>query len=290
MRIAFIGGELFANIPLALHSAGYTITHAWTVGRTSLVTPVTWKTVERRTGLRAQVKIVDRDAIESLHGGGVDLILCGGYPSRLAVHPTDPVPSVNIHPSPLPEGRGPAPIPWAILTGRSSTAVTLHEMVHDFDAGPILARVDVPISPLETSASLDSRCREAAVELVLDTVAHFAERWAARTPQGPASYCHNPTRDARTLDLAGPVEQIGRVLRAFTPGNILVEVGGKPWVVFDAEAWPETHRHRPGSVVARNGATRLLAAADGFVLVRSALPEGLVRLRFAAGNLRRFIR
>lgn len=289
MRIAFIGSGAYAAIPFALLQGGHEVTHL--VGpRTSVPTPITVAMVEAQSGLRWQARTVTRETIEEIQRSRPDYILCAGYPRRLDVRPNDPVPAVNYHPSPLPEGRGPAPIPWAILTGRQTTAVTFHEMVERFDAGPILLQRELPLSPRETSPSLDSRCRQLGAELAVELANHFETLWAGRRTQGPATYCRMPRRSGRTLDLHGPVEGIDRVLRAFTPGNIFVPVDGRRWVVFDAVCWPEAHGFAPGSLVASGGGKRLLAAEDGYVLLRSALPERAARLRLAAGNLKRFLR
>lgn len=289
MRIAFIGSEAFARIPLALIDAGHEVTHL--LGFASpTATPISRATVEAASGMRWDAHRVTRERLESIHRSNAELILCAGYPERLDIRPGDPVPAVNVHPSPLPEGRGPAPIPWAILSGRESTAVTFHEMVERFDAGPVLLQLPLAISPRETAPSLDSRCRKLAAEMAVQLAADFDRFWAARTAQGPATFCRLPRRLDRTLNLNGGVEAIDRVLRAFTPGNIFVHLHGRTWVVFDAVCWPEPHSFRPGGVVAVAGGDRLLAAADGFVLMRSALPERVARLRLAMGNLKRFVR
>lgn len=289
MRIAFVGSEAYAAMPFALLQAGHEITHL--VGpRSSVAAPVTRAMVEARAGLRWRSDPVTRETIEEMHRSRPDFMLCAGYPRRLDVRPGDPVPAVNYHPSPLPEGRGPAPIQWAILAGRQATAVTFHEMVERFDSGPILLQRELPLSPRETSPSLESRCRQLGAQLAVELTDGFETFWAGRREQGPGTYCRMPRRPDRTLDLHGPVQDIDRVLRAFTPGSIFVEVDGRPWVVFDAVCWPELHGFAPGSLVAPKGGKRLLAAADGYVLLRSALPERIARLRLAAGNLKRFLR
>lgn len=290
MRIAFIGAEASAGIPLALATAGHEITSLYGPGAGKTPTPLSWKHLESRLGMTCAFGAVTRQALEGIYRSRAELIICAGYPTRLDVRPGDPTPAVNVHPSPLPEGRGPAPIPWAIVTGRETTGVTIHEMVERFDAGPILLQRELKLSPRETSASLDSRSRRLAVDLAVELANGFETLWAGRTSQGPATYCRMPRRSDRTLDLRGSVEQMDRVLRAFTPGNILVPIEGREWVVFDAVCWPERHAHRPGALVARKGARRLLAASDGYLLLRSAVPERIARLRFAAGRITRFVR
>src|SRR5690242_6006108 len=47
---------------------------------------------------------------------------------------------VNLHPSPLPDNRGPDPLFWTLQRGDPSTGVTVHVMDAGFDTGPILAQ------------------------------------------------------------------------------------------------------------------------------------------------------
>ncbi|CAN8105843.1 unnamed protein product [Discula destructiva] len=64
---------------------------------------------------------------------------------------------LNIHPSLLPDLRGPAPIPWAILAGRKFTGVTL-QTLHPklFDRGAILAQTAPPGIPIPDDATTAS--------------------------------------------------------------------------------------------------------------------------------------
>jgi methionyl-tRNA formyltransferase len=54
-------------------------------------------------------------------------------------------PFVNVHYAPLPELRGRATVNWAIIRHRPATAITIHVLVAELDAGPILFQAPVPI-------------------------------------------------------------------------------------------------------------------------------------------------
>src|SRR6476661_10977720 len=56
-----------------------------------------------------------------------------------------PMGVVNAHPGDLPRYRGNACPNWAILNGERSVVLTLHRMSAELDAGPVLARVPLPI-------------------------------------------------------------------------------------------------------------------------------------------------
>ncbi|MEO8539475.1 MAG: formyltransferase family protein [bacterium] len=279
MRIAFIGTESFANVALAVVENGHQLTHLFCPAKTAVAVSVRIEAVEQRAGIRAARRLVERKDLEAIHASGPDLILSAGYPTRLPVRPGDPVPGINIHPSPLPEGRGPRPYEWAILSGRTATAITFHELTERFDAGAVLLQVPLGLTSTETTASLDFRVRSLMAAAVPEFLTNFSALWANRQAQGPGSYCKVPSLNDRTIDLTRGVDAADRILRAFVPGDIFVVIGGRRWTVFDAVCWRSAPEVAPGSCVAQNGPERLFALADGYLLVRSALPPSLARVR-----------
>jgi folate-dependent phosphoribosylglycinamide formyltransferase PurN len=66
----------------------------------------------------------------------------------------------NLHPGLLPHGRGMYPVFWALWEGTPAGA-TLHELVVELDAGPIVAATEVPVRPDDTGGSLHARVQDA---------------------------------------------------------------------------------------------------------------------------------
>jgi methionyl-tRNA formyltransferase len=94
--------------------------------------------------------------------------------------------ALNFHPAPLPDLRGMRVIEYALLTQRPSYSVTCHHMTGDFDAGDVIAELDVPISRDDTYGSLFAKAMQANVRLVrqvLDTVARGGVDTMERRPQ-----------------------------------------------------------------------------------------------------------
>lgn len=61
---------------------------------------------------------------------------------------------IGMHPTPLPLGRGQAPIPWTIIKGLKRTALSVFFLREAADVGPVIARYDLDVRDNETSASL----------------------------------------------------------------------------------------------------------------------------------------
>jgi methionyl-tRNA formyltransferase len=73
----------------------------------------------------------------------------------------------NLHPGYLPWGRGYYPIFWA-LWEQTPAGATLHEIIEELDAGPIIAQIQVEYFPYDTGGSLFQRVREAEKVLFLE--------------------------------------------------------------------------------------------------------------------------
>lgn len=104
-------------------------------------------------------------AIKSL---GIDWLFIIGW-SQIASHDVLNAPKMGVlgmHPTLLPIGRGRAAIPWAILHGLEKTGVTMFKMDSGVDTGPVVAQLEIPLSPNATATELYNKVDAAHVELI----------------------------------------------------------------------------------------------------------------------------
>ena len=88
----------------------------------------------------------DEAVVEAVKAAEIDWLFIIGW-SQIAREPILSAPrmgALGIHPTLLPEGRGRAPIPWAILKGLPRTGVSLFKLDQGVDTGPILDQAVVP--------------------------------------------------------------------------------------------------------------------------------------------------
>lgn len=107
---------------------------------------------------------------------------------------------VNVHPSLLPSHRGPIPAFHAARENAPRFGVTVHRLVPQIDAGPILAQQPVMLPPGLSAGGIAIRLHDAGGALLDAVLADFPARDAAARPQGDAPYCGFPT--ARELRAA----------------------------------------------------------------------------------------
>jgi len=151
--------------------------------------------------------------------------------------------ALGIHPTLLPEGRGRAAIPWAILKKLKKTGVTMFKLDAGVDSGPIVGQVEIPLAGNIDATKLYALVNSAHIELIHKTFpvlnsgniqlkeqdANKATIWPARTPQ-----------DGR-IDLNGSVWDAECLVRAVTrpyPGAF-IDTGNEKVVIWKAKVAPE---------------------------------------------------
>jgi len=75
--------------------------------------------------------------------------------------------NLNLHPTILPKYRGPATSWHIIANGENESGVTVHFMDESMDGGPIVCQIRVPVTPFDTTASLQRKTREIEPEAAL---------------------------------------------------------------------------------------------------------------------------
>ena len=127
--------------------------------------------------------------------------------------------SVNVHASLLPQYRGAAPIPWAILMGEKMTGVTTMMMDEGMDTGAILLQKAITIGEDETSETIHERLASLGGQLLLETVKKMKAGDLSPVPQDPskASYAPPLKKEDGKIDWSKEAREIDRQVRAFTP-------------------------------------------------------------------------
>lgn len=150
-----------------------------------------------------------------------DVIVAGCFPRRLpgAVLAVPRFGGLNVHPSLLPDGRGPEPLFWAFRWRLCETGVTVHRMDPDLDTGPIHAQVTVPIGDDATLPSLERELASRGGALVRQVIDDLAQGTAAPIPQsGPSSpWARFPVADDLSVSTAWTAKDAARFIRAVSP-------------------------------------------------------------------------
>ncbi|WP_082943438.1 MULTISPECIES: phosphoribosylglycinamide formyltransferase [Kocuria] len=94
---------------------------------------------------------------------------------------------INTHPSLLPSFPGAHAVRDALAYGVKVTGATVHEVVADVDAGPILAQVAVPVAEDDTESVLHERIKSAERTLLVNALAKLSWDVTSTDPDLPRS-------------------------------------------------------------------------------------------------------
>lgn len=112
--------------------------------------------------------INDKEVIYKLKAMEIDWLFIIGW-SQIAKKELLDTPNkgcIGMHPTLLPEGRGRAAVPWAILKGLDKTGVTAFKIDEGVDTGPIIDQVEIPLPKNETATFLYNKVNEAHIILI----------------------------------------------------------------------------------------------------------------------------
>ncbi|MBI2320612.1 MAG: hypothetical protein HYU88_00550, partial [Chloroflexi bacterium] len=133
-------------------------------------------------------------AVAALSDYRPDVIAVACFPRRLppAVLALPRLGALNVHPSLLPAGRGPAPLFWAFRLGERRTGVTVHLMTDELDAGDILLQEALEVPEGIAGLDLEEHCAELGGRLLVAAIGALAGGTAARRPKDPAAASYHP--------------------------------------------------------------------------------------------------
>ncbi|MBU1203151.1 methionyl-tRNA formyltransferase [Patescibacteria group bacterium] len=129
------------------------------------------------------------------------------------------LPAINIHPSMLPELRGPSPIQTAILRGFESTGLSLMQLDKKMDHGPILGQIQVKIDPNESYIELSQRLAIIGAQILSEKLPDYLAGKISPLPQDDdkATYCKMISKEDGRIDWQKSAQEIHNQVRAFYP-------------------------------------------------------------------------
>ena len=145
---------------------------------------------------------------------------------------------LNVHPSLIPQYRGPEPVYWAIADGATQTGITLHRAVPKVDSGPIIAQAPVQIRADDNAGTLTRRIAARGIELLpqaVDAMLHDA----TGTPPDVDRGSYRPSVGHRNIHAAASAAEADRMVRAGFPNMLAwVDLDGAPEYVHSARRVP----------------------------------------------------
>lgn len=215
MKIAYIGIDLFLPALEHLKKINCEIVEIFTCPTDNFT--------EFNTGIIAfaqkysvpcKTERITTEDFDRLLNKGCEAVICAGYYYKIPVY--ESIPTVNIHPSLLPYGRGSWPMPYDILYGNKKSGVTIHKITSGFDEGEILLQKEFLLSENENHDTLMQKVYDVLIKMLNVLVSDFDFLYFNATSQkGKAIYFPVPDKKMCTVNAKTDVKEADKVFRAF---------------------------------------------------------------------------
>ncbi|WP_407321883.1 methionyl-tRNA formyltransferase [Dickeya ananatis] len=287
LRIIFAGTPDFAAQHLAaLLSSEHEVVGVFTqpdrpAGRGNKLTPSPVKVLAEQHGIPVfQPKSLRPGENQQIVAGlNADVMVVVAYGLILpqAVLDMPRLGCINVHGSLLPRWRGAAPIQRALWAGDSLTGITIMQMDAGLDTGAMLHKIECPILPDDTSATLYEKLAKLGPQGLMETLAQLSSSQVTAQVQDDslATYAEKLSKEEARLDWQLSAEQLERCIRAFNPWPVsyfLVEE--QPVKVWKAQALDTQHQQQPGTVLAADKEGIRVATANGILNIQILQPSG----------------
>lgn len=148
---------------------------------------------------------------------------------------------LNVHFSLLPRHRGASPVAAAILAGDDFTGVSVQQVRHKLDTGPVLAAASIPIMPADNTGSLTEKLAIVGAHLLQEALTGWLRGEIKPLPQDEsrANYVGRVKKEDGEIDWHLSAEEIWRRVRAYNP-------------------WPGAYTYWKGKQLKINGAAVLI--------------------------------
>lgn len=197
---------------------------------------------------------------------------------------------INIHPSLLPQYRGPNPYSSVIINDEKETGVTLHFMDENFDTGDIITQKKLAISKSETMGTLFNRLNILALDMLLETLKKYetSELKREKQPEGDFKTGAIFPEEALFINYEKSADEIENFIRSLNP-FILARTNFRGTLVrvLSAEVLDEKllQKYNLGSIVKIEDNKFYIATGKGLLAITS-LQFG----SFFAGTSKEFIK
>lgn len=267
MKCIYFGYDIFSNLLEDLVSRGVEVTRVYT-----LESDDDWNkseviaSIARKNGI--EILRGKPDTVELMKHCSEQGIEYGIVAATPYILPVDQeLKLINFHPSFLPEGRGPWPIP-AFLDGHEGAfGVAVHEITSEIDRGPVLFRKKLQVDVDDCYETLVAKVQIGFRLLLEEFLKNPIAAWENREPQTAGSDIPFPTDDEQTINIDDGVATARQKLRSFGRNEVSMIWEGQSWLIEWASTTPLVHDIKPGTVVSKFHGNVVIALSDGLMVV-----------------------
>ncbi len=208
----------------------------------------------------------DKQVIQDLENRGVQCFFSIEY-NYLIPLPSCQVKTMNVHPTLLPQGRGPTPLSHLILEYPQHAGVTIHKLAKNFDEGDIILQSAVQLDQYDSLESLLVKLHYQIPQLLNAVLSDFQELYQQALPQGDGSYWAKLTDKDRLINWLDSNNNIQRMIRAFGRFGVVCYVNQEIWLVNHVEIVATQHTSEAGKILTDDAKVCVVTITEGLAII-----------------------
>jgi putative two-component system protein, hydrogenase maturation factor HypX/HoxX len=254
--------------------------HFLTTAHNSLSQRLMVELTERGHKVTWAIASSDEAMVKSVEDQAPDLVICPMLKTKIPQAIWSKHVCLIVHPGILGD-RGPSSLDWAIALGEKTWGVSILQAVEEFDAGPIWAARNLPLTGSPSKSSLyRNEVTEAAVAGVLEAVAKFESRQFRPEPLDYSQITFRGQfrpfmrQNDRAIDWGRDSSDIivRKINAADGAPGVLDTLFGNPYYLYGAH--PEDQlRGTPGQLLAQRDGAACVATIDGAIWISHLKPK-----------------
>lgn len=189
-------------------------------GKKLQASPIKEKALEFKIPV-LQYEKFDDQALKEISSYKADILFVFAYGKIFKQKFLDlfPKAALNVHPSLLPEFRGPSPLSAAILAGKKESGISIQKMALRMDSGDILLQQKFPLNEGESLGELEKRVSKLSAPLALDCLNNLENylQKASLQAENQATYCSLIKKDEAWINWEEKGQEIARKTLAYDP-------------------------------------------------------------------------
>lgn len=275
MNIAYFGGDWYLDCLDIFKSQGHLIQHIFVNNEQTY--NVKLREYASRNKIPVSYEKPTRNQLLLLKNQGVDCVYSSEYPWLIPVSGTR-LKSINMHPTLLPNGRGPTPLIWLIQKHHECAGVTFHKLSKEFDSGDIIYQQKISLNTEETWETLVARLHIQVPIYLNELLSNFDIYYENAQPQDNGTYWPKVELNDRTIDWNMKVADIQQLSRACGRFGVVAKFDNLTLLVNHIQTSQCAHQYPPGILIKDDDETYVISASDGIVLLlKRDITERLVK-------------
>jgi methionyl-tRNA formyltransferase len=204
--------------------------------------------------------------INKINGLQADLLITAAYSYRVPVEKLNTLHCINLHPSLLPMGRGPNPLPELISAMAQHSGLTIHKMTPQFDDGSIIIQTPIAITKQDGFDTLSMKMFLEAPKLIRQFFLEYPEIINRAKPQNGGEYWSCCSEEERTINWYMGIDEILDIHKKYGAVGVIFpfqQVGRIE--VFNIIGVKQSHEYPVGEIVLNAGHYIYVSVHDGIL-------------------------